>query len=605
MQTSSAADGERAPASPSLNASATEDTAMQQDSREGEYSESSSDCKASWIDVVTKAQRRRQRKVDSGSGSAAVSPATQALPLMRKTTPRPNPLPRDDFKLVLRPQDGLKLGSVENAEISLSLLNAINFTWRQAYIRVRLDTTQNIATISTPSAEAAKALSHITQIKIGNSTHVVTLYGLAPDDSAKGIIRGVPVRFTEAEILANIDQTQFEVYACRRLGQSSIIVLTFAGTRVPYYVTLYGAEYPCTLYKKTFPVCTQCHESGHRATACPQPSVSVCHQCGLRDPQLGHTCEPKCNLCGGSHLTAAKGCPKRFKEPYLLRKRELEKRRAEERASRKDLHEQRGRPRDRSTTPERRRRGSSSGSQSRSTSRNRATGPSATNKQVSWADVASPTSLPSPESFRLDQNKASHTGCQECAQLRSQLEQQRAQIAEQHTLIATLQARLEAIEQAQSANAIEKRKRPNRQDKQHDASMDTSLPPPPNTETPRPTSNPTATETSRTQCDEQTTQPPWFQTAMINFAKSLTDGMDAQFNALGQDIQTIKQGLNNVGQEVQNHVARIEWLEAGFARAERVDSTNTRANKRPTPYTRDPRPEYKDITGSHDATTKQ
>ncbi|KAH9376219.1 hypothetical protein HPB48_007337 [Haemaphysalis longicornis] len=51
---------------------------------------------------------------------------------------------------------------------------------------------QNTATISTPSAEAAKALSQVKQFRIKNVTYPVQLYGQAPDHSVKGIIRGAP-----------------------------------------------------------------------------------------------------------------------------------------------------------------------------------------------------------------------------------------------------------------------------------------------------------------------------------------------------------------------------------------------------------------------------
>lgn len=282
-------DGGRAAESPSSNSSEADENTMLHDSSEGDNAEVYSGNNSDWINVVTKAQRRRLRKTNNEVGLTAAS-STPSSPLIRKATPRPRPLPQDDFKLVLRPQGGLKLANVEMAEISLALLNTINFTWRQANLKVRLDAVQNIVTISTPSSDAAKALSNVRQLRIADTTHAVTLYGLAPDDSSKGLIRGVPLRFSEAEILANLDQSQCEIYACRRLGQSNVVVLTFAGLKVPYFVTLFGAEYPCSLYKKTVPVCTLCHETGHRSTACPQPNLNVCHQCGLREPKQSHAC---------------------------------------------------------------------------------------------------------------------------------------------------------------------------------------------------------------------------------------------------------------------------------------------------------------------------
>ncbi|KAH9363235.1 hypothetical protein HPB48_017802 [Haemaphysalis longicornis] len=133
-------------------------------------------------------------------------------------------------------------------------------------------------------------------------TYPVQLYGLAPDHSVKGIIRGAPLRFSERELLDNMYVPNHEIYACRRLGNSNIVVVTFAGNKVPYYVNLFGSEYPCSLYKKTVPVCDACHELGHTATACPQPNTRVCHQCGVKDPKPGHDCKALCSLCGGPTL---------------------------------------------------------------------------------------------------------------------------------------------------------------------------------------------------------------------------------------------------------------------------------------------------------------
>lgn len=110
------------------------------------------------------------------------------------------------------------------AEISLALLNAISFTWRQANLKVGLDAVQNVVTISTPSSDAAKALSNVKQLRMSDTTHAVTLYGLAPDESPTAL----PLCFSEADIL---EQRECEIYACRRLGQSNVVVLTFADSR--------------------------------------------------------------------------------------------------------------------------------------------------------------------------------------------------------------------------------------------------------------------------------------------------------------------------------------------------------------------------------------
>ncbi|KAH9376218.1 hypothetical protein HPB48_007338 [Haemaphysalis longicornis] len=69
-------------------------------------------------------------KPNPAVGLTAESTATKPS-LTPKFAPWPAPLPRDDYKLVLRPQGGLKIAEFDLAEVSLALLSAIQSTWRQ------------------------------------------------------------------------------------------------------------------------------------------------------------------------------------------------------------------------------------------------------------------------------------------------------------------------------------------------------------------------------------------------------------------------------------------------------------------------------------------
>lgn len=426
-----------------------------------------------WADIVSKAQRRRNRQAAVAPGLTQATlvnqdtSARQPRPVARKPAPRPAPLPIDDFKLVLRPQDGLNLSKILPSTLSLALLQATNKTWRQAKLRLQIDSSQNTATVSTPSAEVAQLLVKLKQVIISNASHAVILYGLAPDDAVKGVIRGVPVEFSNEEIIQNIDQEGFEIYSTRRLGiDSTTIILTFAGPKVPHYIRLYGAEHRCTLYKKTVPVCTRCHEVGHRSTACPQPHVTACHQCGTQNPAPNHPCVARCTLCSGPHLTGTRGCPKRYVTPFILRQRQSRREKSSNRISRRDQTPTR-KDRSRSNTPRRQgqsrerpatptRRGNTPGGRSGSRSRPPSqAGPQETvEKKVSWTGQESPTALESGTKFpTLVQGE--NDQCSECSQLK-------ALIAKQNDTIRQLQARLEAVEQAQPQGAADRRKKAKR-----------------------------------------------------------------------------------------------------------------------------------------------
>ncbi|KAH7933392.1 hypothetical protein HPB49_012141 [Dermacentor silvarum] len=398
--------------------------------------------------------RRGRRKLNPTSGQPPPSSPLEPQPIltMRKPAPRPAPLPLDDYKLVMRPRSGLDVAKLAPSELSLALLQDTNTTWREANLRLRIDHNQNTATVSTPTKDMAMKLIEVSKIKVGETEHSVEMCGLAPDDAVKGVIHGVPTRLTIQEIKENIMEDGFEIYTVRRMGKdSTTVILTFAGPDVPHYLWLYGAEYRCTLHKKTVPVCWVCYEVGHRSTACPRPGTRACHECGTRDPAPGHTSVAKCTLCGGGHVTGTKGCPERFITPYLIRQRERQKQHEQQalstHLSRRDQTLSSGEGRSatpgggvrstsRSTT-----RDQSSTRKKRSRSRGRTTTPARNNadKQVGWA--GRPSIVDKSQFPKLGQADRK-SQCDECEQLKKMIERQSAQIDHQNKQIAKLTEQL-------------------------------------------------------------------------------------------------------------------------------------------------------------------
>ncbi|KAH7983959.1 hypothetical protein HPB52_015781 [Rhipicephalus sanguineus] len=97
------------------------------------------------------------------------------------------------------------------------------------------------------------------------------------------------------------------------LGQSQTALLHFEGPQLPQLVYFYGGEMPCRCYQPTRQFCPICRTPGHRPDVCPNPMARACDVCNLSNPEAGHTCVPKCALCGGPHLTAAKECENKLK----------------------------------------------------------------------------------------------------------------------------------------------------------------------------------------------------------------------------------------------------------------------------------------------------
>lgn len=174
------------------------------------------------------------------------------------------------------------------------------------------------------------------------------MYGTAPHDSAKGIVRGVPLHFTEAEIITNTHQTE-EIYGVSRLGQTTTVILTFCGCKKPILRTTPWREISMLDLRNGNSCFSTCHEVGHRSTASPHANLRVCHQCGIRSAVPDHQCSPTCGLV--PHLSRSPGCTTRYAEPYILRQRRFRQARAACREPLRDPTPPRGRWRERPATP--------------------------------------------------------------------------------------------------------------------------------------------------------------------------------------------------------------------------------------------------------------
>lgn len=190
---------------------------------------------------------------------------------------------------------------------------------------------------------------------------------------------------------------------------------------MPFYVYYKGVEVKCYLYKKTVPYCGSCNTTGHRSDVCPNPNVRTCEFCGLRNPETGHECKPCCALCNGNHLTASKGCPKRYCEPYILRRRAMDRERG--------IDRQPPAAQSRSSRSKSRRRSSNSRPKSRSMSRRRKSSSHSPpqNGQVSWAEVLSPAA------------HAPKSGCTECSMIKAENDRVKAECSKMQAELQTLQ----------------------------------------------------------------------------------------------------------------------------------------------------------------------
>lgn len=287
---------------------------------------------SNWTLNLSKRTKRRLAKGEQVvvAGTTLAPTNTQLSTSLTKQKPIPSsikrrklpPLPRSDFKIVIRPKKGLLVNTFTNHQVSRAVSQACGNQIDDSKFLVRLRPGSNIIIISTPYQEVADVLRKITQIVLEGANYLVNSYVAAPDGVSRGVVHGLDPNTPTDELMAHLRvRTQgVEILQARMLGKTKTAVITFSSPTPPRWVYYYGGETACYPYKPSRQVCQVCQSIGHRSDVCPTPDIQICLNCGTRNPDELHTCSPRCAACGEGHNTGARECQKRLK-PDTRRRR--------------------------------------------------------------------------------------------------------------------------------------------------------------------------------------------------------------------------------------------------------------------------------------------
>ncbi|KAL1424415.1 hypothetical protein MTO96_020202 [Rhipicephalus appendiculatus] len=136
-----------------------------------------------------------------------------------------------------------------------------------------------------------------------------------PSNTCRGVIRNIPMDHTAETILTSLlDYDRLGlILPGRRMSATKSILVTFRGTRVPFYISYQGGITRCVPYRHKTEACTLFRKLGHRPDVCPG-ALNLCVQCvAFRTHSSDHECEPKCVVCQNGHPTGSPQCPQRYK----------------------------------------------------------------------------------------------------------------------------------------------------------------------------------------------------------------------------------------------------------------------------------------------------
>ncbi|KAH7949173.1 hypothetical protein HPB49_005728 [Dermacentor silvarum] len=245
---------------------------------------------------------RKSWKENRGAGSGYDS-SSQHLgppkkpPLKKKSRAnRLPPLPKEDFKIIVRPHQVRPIKKLTAPQISEAVIMVTQRKVRGQQFLLRLKPGSNIFIISTPQQEVADIVGKITTLVINSKQHAVKAYVTGGDDTKKGVVQGLSPHTSPETLQANLPASERKEWR--------------------YYERAWEEKCPsCYPFKNTVQFGKACLQTGHRTDVCPQPHTSVCNRCGTKEPEPEHECKPTCTTCGEEHLAGSKDCKKRFKKP--------------------------------------------------------------------------------------------------------------------------------------------------------------------------------------------------------------------------------------------------------------------------------------------------
>lgn len=212
-----------------------------------------------WQTVLTLRQRKAQARErhaktpdhDGVSHPQQSSNGQTQCPRRKPRYRRLPPLPRDDFKVIVRPHQGLPIKNFTSPTLADAVIAACGGLITGEQFLLRIKPGSNIFIVSTPHQEVAEKVRSIARLVVNGQPHSVNAYVATGDGATRGVIHGLPPRTPPDVIKANLKvRTQgVEILHARMLGDTKTAVITFYGTTVPRCVYYRGGELPCYPYK--------------------------------------------------------------------------------------------------------------------------------------------------------------------------------------------------------------------------------------------------------------------------------------------------------------------------------------------------------------------
>ncbi|KAL1471080.1 hypothetical protein MTO96_040115 [Rhipicephalus appendiculatus] len=189
--------------------------------------------------------RQRKKQAQERRSLAALQAQQKQMVNSQKMGPRGQklpPLPKDDYKIVIRPHQGLPLKAIAAPALARAIIETCDNQFMDEKFILRINRGSNIAILSTKYSEVAELVRKIQQLIINGRPHPVRAYVATGEEAIRGVVHGIQPNTSMETLMAHLRiRTQgVELVQARMIGNTKSAALTFYGDKLPRTLILPG-----------------------------------------------------------------------------------------------------------------------------------------------------------------------------------------------------------------------------------------------------------------------------------------------------------------------------------------------------------------------------
>ncbi|KAH8027719.1 hypothetical protein HPB51_007460 [Rhipicephalus microplus] len=146
----------------------------------------------------------RQRELDGDWLLPPLEVWTQERPRRKPKYRGLPPLPMNDFKVIVRPHQGLTEKILTSPMLAVAVIAACEGLITGEHFSLRIKPGSNIVIVSTPHQEVAEKVSRIASLMVNGRPDAVKAYVAASERATRGVIHGLQPHTPPYELKANL-----------------------------------------------------------------------------------------------------------------------------------------------------------------------------------------------------------------------------------------------------------------------------------------------------------------------------------------------------------------------------------------------------------------